>query len=192
MTKAKDILNTKELPIQRRRSGPRLPILGLGAAAGAAAAYFLDPDRGRSRRAVTRDRLAGMGRRVGWQLARRARWSRGPIVGLGAQLANRESMEPINDQTLAHKVESELFRDPTVPKGQINVNAENGTVILRGIASSRDQIERLLATTASIDGVNVARSLLRTPDEPVETPVERPGASPWPISTEPPVGGGVR
>jgi hypothetical protein len=67
--------------------------------------------------------------------------------------------------TLAHKVETELFRDPTVPKGRMNVNAENGTVVLRGVANSRDQIERIILATMAIDGVRGVQSLLRTPDE---------------------------
>ncbi len=37
-----------------------------------------------------------------------------------------------DDVTLARKVESEIFRDADVPKGQINVNAENGVIVLRG------------------------------------------------------------
>ena len=170
------------IPQVRARRGPPtvpLPILGLGALGGAIAAYFLDPDRGRSRRAQARDQLAGLARRYGRSAGRQARWSQGPISGLAARLSNvLERPEPIDDVTLAHKVETELFRDPTVAKGRININAENGTVILRGVADSRDQIEKLLATTAGIDGVHIARSLLRTPDEAVETAIERRGRSP--------------
>jgi hypothetical protein len=153
-----------------------LPLVWLGAVVGAGLAYFLDPDRGKGRRAQTRDRLAATFRRVGREAGRRGRWSQGPITGLAARVAGAlSSREPMNDATLTAKVESELFRDAEVPKGRININAENGTVILRGVAESRDQIEQLLAQTASIAGVRVARSLLRTEDEPVETAIERPG-----------------
>ena len=161
-----------------RRRPPMVPLPGVwvGAAGGAALAYFLDPDRGKGRRAQARDRLAAVVRRTGNRVERRPRWSQGPIAGLAAKVASTfSSREPMNDATLTAKVESELFRDAKVPKGRINVNAEKGTVILRGIAETRDQIEHILAQTASIEGVRVARSLLRTPDEPVETPIERPG-----------------
>ena len=167
---------------QRARRGPPtvpLPFVWLGALGGAIAVYFLDPDRGKSRRAQARDQLAGFARDIGRSAERRVRWSRGPIAGLGARLAGAfETTQPMDDATLAHKVESELFRDPSVPKGRININAENGTVILRGVADSRDQIEKLLGATASVEGVRIARSLLRTPDEPVETAMERRGRSP--------------
>jgi hypothetical protein len=167
---------------QRPRRGPPsvpLPFIWLGALGGALAAYFLDPDRGRSRRAQMRDQLAGLMRRYGRSVSRQARWSQGPITGLAARLTRSfRRHEPMDDATLAHKVETELFRDPSVPKGRININAENGSVILRGVADSRDQIEKLLATTASIEGVRTARSLLRTPDEAIETAIERARQSP--------------
>ena len=169
---------TRMTEIRTRRRSPMVPLpaVWVGAAGGAALAYFLDPDRGKLRRAQTRDRLAAFVRRAGDRAGRRARWSQGPIAGIASRLANAfRSHEPMNDATLAAKVESELFRDPGLSKGRINVNAENGTVILRGVAESREQIEHLLARTASIGGVRVARSLLRTPDEPVETTIERPG-----------------
>ncbi len=41
-----------------------------------------------------------------------------------------------DDATLAQKVMTELFRDPHVPKGAINVNAENGVVLLRARSRS--------------------------------------------------------
>jgi hypothetical protein len=176
--------------IDRRTSGRRrgppmvpLPAIWAGAAAGAALTYFFDPDRGKARRVQTRDRLAAFLRRSGERAGRRARWTKGPIAGVAARIAGTFSKaEPMNDATLTAKVESQLFRDPKVPKGRININAENGTVVLRGVAETRDQIEHLLAQTASIDGVRVARSLLRTADEPVETAIERQGKSPMPVA----------
>ena len=170
---------TKRMTERRPRRRPPmvpLPAVWVGAAGGAALAYFFDPDRGKSRRARTRDRLAPFVRRMGIDMSRRAKWSQGPLAGLGSKVVGAFSRrEPMNDATLTAKVESELFRDPTIPKGRININAEDGTVVLRGVAESRDQIEDLLEQTASIQGVRVARSLLRTPDESVETAIERPG-----------------
>jgi len=80
-----------------------------------------------------------------------------------------------NDATLAHKVESEVFRDPTLPKGRMNINAENGVVVLRGVADSRDQIERITASTLAVDGVREVQSRLRTPGEPPGGQADDPG-----------------
>jgi hypothetical protein len=145
----------------------RSSALVVSAGAGAVLAYFFDPDRGRSRRAQSADRLAGLSRRSRDRLGRGVRRVRATATGFGSRLAHRrwtETEQP-DDVTLAHKVETELFRDPTVPKGRMNVNAENGTVVLRGVANSRDQIERIILATMAIDGVRGVQSLLRTPDE---------------------------
>jgi osmotically-inducible protein OsmY len=45
--------------------------------------------------------------------------------------------EQPDDAALARKVETELFRDADVPKGDINVNAEDGVVFLRGRSKTR-------------------------------------------------------
>lgn len=141
-------------------------MLAASIAMGAILEYFLDPDRGRSRRAEAGDRFAGFARRVARRLGRTGRYGRATAAGLVHRYAHRHPADAVaDDATLAHKVETELFRDRRVPKGRMNVNAEKGTVILRGVVDSRDQIERILAVTMSIDGVRAVKSLLRTPDE---------------------------
>src|SRR5438132_1233080 len=50
--------------------------------------------------------------------------------GVGARFYG--TAKDFDDTTLTHTVESEIFRDAEVPKGQINVNAQKGVVQLRG------------------------------------------------------------
>jgi hypothetical protein len=151
----------------RLRTLAKSSALIVSAGAGAVLAYFLDPDRGRGRRAQSADRLAGLSRRTLGRLGRGVRHVQATATGLGSRLAHRRwtAAEQPDDATLAHKVESQLFRDPSVPKGRMNINAENGTVVLRGVADSRDQIERIILATMAIEGVRGVQSLLRTPDE---------------------------
>src|SRR5207245_6807087 len=59
----------------------------------------------------------------------------------------------LDDATLAHKVESVLFRDPHIPKGQININAEHGVVVIRGEVQTPDDIREIERTIKHIDGV---------------------------------------
>jgi osmotically-inducible protein OsmY len=66
--------------------------------------------------------------------------------------------------TLARKVETEIFRDPEVPKGQIDVNAEGGVVILRGEVERPELIKDLEEKTRSVQGVKDVENLLHTPD----------------------------
>jgi len=72
-----------------------------------------------------------------------------------------------DDVTLARKVETEIFRDAEVPKGQINVNAENGVVVLRGEVDEPELIRDLEQKTRNVQGVQEVENLLHTPGTPV-------------------------
>lgn len=140
----------------------------LAGAAGATLAYFLDPDRGRRRRNMTRDRLAALFRRGSGRLERAGRAAAAEAYGVTQRVAHSMSPgePPPNDETLARKVESELFRDPDIPKGQINVNAEHGRVVLRGELDRPEQINAVEAATRKISGVLDVENLLHLPGTP--------------------------
>lgn len=72
----------------------------------------------------------------------------------------------VDDTTLTHKVESEIFRDDSVPKGQINVNAQEGVVQLRGEVPSEEMVSDLVEKTRSVDGVRDVENLLHLPGSP--------------------------
>jgi osmotically-inducible protein OsmY len=132
-------------------------------ALGAALAYFFDPENGKHRRKVTAQRLSGASRRHGGRLAGAAS-SRAKSI---KQKARRKEPKPQpDDVTLARQVESEIFRDAEVPKGKINVNAENGKVVLRGEADSPEMIEELVDKARSVQGVQDVENLLHTPGDP--------------------------
>ena len=84
----------------------------------------------------------------------------------GGPLRNEPRLD-VDDVTLARKVESEIFRDDNVPKGQINVNAEYGRVVLRGEVESEDLIRELVERTRQVDGVRDVESKLHTPGSEV-------------------------
>lgn len=70
-----------------------------------------------------------------------------------------------DDATLAHKVETEIFRTDEVPKGQINVNAELGVVYLRGEVPAQSMIDDLVDRARNVDGVSRVESLLHLPGQ---------------------------
>ena len=148
-----------------------MKVLALAAAAGAAIAYFFDPQTGRRRRALARDRSAAFVRQ-GWRrFGRVKRHAEAEAYGLSqkAQHLSEEPKPSPDDATLARKVETEIFRDPDVPKGQINVNAENGIVVLRGEVGTPEMIRDLEERARSVQGVEKIENLLHLPGTPAPT-----------------------
>lgn len=137
-----------------------MPRFALAGAIGAALAYFFDPDNGRRRRKLLADKAGKYGRRG----AQQAQGVGATAQGLKAKAMHRgeqEKPQP-DDVTLARKVETEIFRDAEVPKGQINVNAEDGVVYLRGEVQP-DMIEDLAAKARRVQGVLGVENLLHAP-----------------------------
>jgi hypothetical protein len=144
---------------------------------GAALAYLFDPQSGRRRRHVLRDRALSVGRRGARRTARRVEYAAGTAIGRGkgavADIASRE--REYDDATLARKVESEIFRPADAPKGSVSVNVQYGVVELRGAVEPSEQAERLGAAAAAVDGVKRVENLLHTPGSP---PKHSPPSSP--------------
>jgi osmotically-inducible protein OsmY len=82
------------------------------------------------------------------------------IVGRVVGVKRHRDPSELNDPALARKVETEIFRSDEVPKGSINVNAENGVVYLRGEANSSEQVEQLAKAARSVGGVREVKNLL--------------------------------
>ena len=140
-------------------------------ALGALLMFFFDPQNGRGRRAKFRDRSAGLFRGT---LRKSERMGRGAVAeayGVSQKITHlkeEEKPQP-DDVTLARKVETEIFRDPDIPKGQINVNAEHGKVVLRGQVERPELIKDLEDKTRQVQGVHDVENLLHTPDTPAPT-----------------------
>lgn len=136
----------------------------LGAlAAGAAAMYFFDPNRGARRRAMVRDRAI-------WA----ARKTRDGAAALSCDLQNRATgavsevrglfdRAPVDDEVLDARVRAELGRVSSHP-GAIMTLARNGCVALSGpiLASEHDQVVRAIGHVRGVcevsDELNVYQS----------------------------------
>lgn len=135
-----------------------------GVAAGAMLAYLLD---GRRRRRAARAtaplrrsrRRAARATRIAF--VRTEGRARGVLHGL-----RRRERETPDDVTLAHKVESIVFRDPRFPKSQISINAEEGDVVLRGQVDGPELIRDLEQAVRRIPGVREVENLLHPPGTP--------------------------
>jgi gas vesicle protein len=122
-----------------------------GAAIGAGAAWFLDPNHGPRRRDMVRDKA------LRYQASFASANHRAP------------ASERLNDPALQAKIESEVFRAGGDVKSQVSINVEGGVAWLRGEVADRETIDRLRDAIARVDGVRGVESLLHTPGEPAPT-----------------------
>jgi osmotically-inducible protein OsmY len=144
-----------------------------GAAAGAAGAYFLDPDSGRRRRNEARDQGAAKAREAAGEASSRASYAAGKAQGAVANVAPKPpgegKLSNLDDAELAHKVETEIFRPADAPKGSVNVNAQDGVVYLRGEIADQGWIDRFVSDASKVDGVRRVENLLHRPGETAPT-----------------------
>ena len=86
----------------------------------------------------------------------------GTLEREGPQIGDEDLAAAItfpDDATLRDRVESELFRDPEVPKGQMNVDAAAGVVTLRGTVDAA-WVEDLPIRAGAVEGVVRVENLL--------------------------------
>ena len=131
-------------------------------AAGIGLAYFFDPQSGRRRRHVLRDRTLGLLRRTVRRVGRAGRGAVADVEGAAHKAAHlREQRKPdLTDETITAKIMSEVFRDPQLPKGDVNVNVERGVAVLRGTVDRLDLIDELVARVRKVQGVREVASML--------------------------------
>lgn len=149
-----------------------------GVSAGATLAYLLDPERGRHRRHLVRERSAGTIRHGARRLGHGSRVAALQTIGHAKGALHRlwppPAGEPLDDAGLAHKVESVVFRDPRVPKGEISINAESGTVFLRGQLESAELIDDVGKAVRKIRDVEKVVNLLHLPGTEAPHPAGHP------------------
>jgi osmotically-inducible protein OsmY len=149
------------------------PGLLVGAAAGALAMYYMDPNQGRRRRALVRDKMAHfknvMTRSVPERAGKRARFFGGVAKGVGhnaMELVRPENGRYEDDETLVARVRSEVLRHPRFKPGEIHLDAYEGCVTLRGQLDDPQDIRKLVSDTKHVEGVREVRSYLHLPDSP--------------------------
>jgi osmotically-inducible protein OsmY len=138
-----------------------------GAAAGAAAAHSLDPDSGRKRRNQLRDQAASKASAGAAQAtataSQAADKAKGAVATATPNMPGSHRLDDADDVTLARKVETEIFRDPAAPKGEVSVDVQAGVVHLRGQVADEAWIARLADEAEKVDGIKGVKNLLHRP-----------------------------
>src|ERR671935_1151782 len=89
------------------------------------------------------------------------------VYGMSQQVQHlKEEPKDFDDATLARKVETEIFRDADAPKGQVDVNVQDGVVQLRGEVRNPEQLNDLVEKARRVQGVRDVESLLHLPGTP--------------------------
>jgi osmotically-inducible protein OsmY len=122
-----------------------------GVGLGAALMYFFDPDRGKRRRALVRDKVEAAGHKVEDVAGKVSRDLCNRCYGMMVETKSFFKHEEVSDEVLVDRVRAKLGRYP-VHLGAINVTAHDGTVTLRGQILA-DEMPRVLRGARVVRGV---------------------------------------
>lgn len=138
------------------------------AAAGAGLMYLLDPERGRRRRAIVRDRLVRAAHRTGDAVDATSRdvgnRARGVVAELRSRLANVEVSDGVLHERVRARIGSVIGH-----AGAIDAAVIDGQVSLRGPVLAGD-VDRLVRRVRSVPGVREVINQLDVHDEPGGVP----------------------
>jgi uncharacterized membrane protein len=124
-----------------------------GMAAAAGLMYFLDPNRGRRRRALVRDKAVSLSGESGDVLRKAGRDVSNRVAGTVANARSlvRSSKGTVDDQVVEARVRSKMGRVVSHPSS-IHVSADQGRLTLRGSILAHE-VNDLLAAIRSVQGV---------------------------------------
>lgn len=148
-----------------------LTLMLIGAAGGAVAAYFADPDRGRARRTQAADQIEAAMRDGLDTVEQQVEYQAGQAKGAVAERVDLGE-DDYDLRTLEHKVESEVLGHVDVPTGEIVVIADDGAVTLRGPVPTQERIDEIVRRTGELDGVDRVHNELHLPGEPAPSSQE--------------------
>ncbi|HLD99066.1 MAG TPA: SRPBCC family protein [Bdellovibrionota bacterium] len=123
-----------------------------GSGVGAAFMYYLDPNQGRRRRAMARDRMSHLARVAPKQAARSARdlshRTKGVLASAKSAAIKRK---PVSDDILEERIRSQLGRAVSHPTS-VEVLVHDGEVTLKGLVLAHEARE-LLRRVKHVQGV---------------------------------------
>lgn len=133
----------------------RIGVFTAGVASGAALAYLVDPDRGRSRRARLSDQSKAKARDMKRSMKSGLEYQRGVAKGVVHDLT--EPLRPnrqFDDETLLQKLKSEALGYWDHPD-TIEVDISDGIVRLTGDVDDEESRDQLVKLIRRVDGVGL-------------------------------------
>jgi osmotically-inducible protein OsmY len=139
-----------------------------GVGLGAVLMYFFDPDRGKRRRAVCRDKIESAGNKVGDYAGKMSHDVRNRAYGIMAETKSLFAHEEVPDETLVDRVRSKFGRH-SIDAGAIDVQATHGVVILSGSVPASEE-HGILKAARRVRGVSKVESQLRVLPDKAKAP----------------------
>lgn len=146
--------------------------LGLGTAA----TFFLDPDRGKRRRALLRDKLSWCTRKTGEGFRVTARDFNNRMQGVSSTLKSKFTSKADDDGVIVERVRSKLGRVVSHPHA-INVTSTDGKVTLAGPILA-NEVDALLTCIKRVQGVNDVTNNLEVHEQAGNHPSLQGGSTP--------------
>jgi uncharacterized membrane protein len=138
--------------------------------------YFLDPERGRRRRARVRDRLAHAAAISGDAAGATGRDVAHRASGVAARVRGTLSRGRVDDRVLAERVRAQLGRLVSHPRA-LDVDAVDGVVTLRG-PILQHEVQGLLNAIERVDGVREVVNALEEHRDARSIPALQGGSTP--------------
>ncbi len=124
-----------------------------GMGLGAGLMFILDPDRGRRRRALARDKIVRLGKGAAWHANKQLRNAANHVTGTVAEYGSkvRDRFSGIEDDQLVRRVGAQVGHVVSHP-GALGITAENGKVTISGpiLRSEVDVLKKRLDETRGI------------------------------------------
>jgi gas vesicle protein len=123
-----------------------------GLSVGAAAMYLLDPEKGRTRRALVSQKMTRLGRikNQAWEAS--AKDAKNRLVGLWHDAASKFAKEDVSDEALTARVRAAMGRKCSHP-GAIEVSCQNGVVTLSGDVLAHEVVD-VVSCSRKVKGVS--------------------------------------
>ena len=147
--------------------GRKLNLLS-GIGLGAVLTYLIDPERGRRRRALVRDKAVRLWHEAGRSVAGVSRDLGNRLRGVTAETISGFGREQVSDDVLVERVRSAMGHAVSHPSA-IDVTASDGRVTLKGPVLVWE-VDRLLSRVGGVRGVREIEDLLEMHESAKDMP----------------------
>jgi uncharacterized membrane protein len=141
-----------------------LTLMAGGIGIGAAVMYMLDPDRGKRRRALLRDKLGSAANKIPNAIGVTARDLSNRARGLASEASSLFSSKEVADEVLIQRVRSKMGRLVSHPH-PIQIAANQGHVTLSGPILAHE-VDDLLLAVSKVTGVTDIDNQLEAHEQP--------------------------